>query len=163
MVNIFLNIWKNGLSWLFHRCSIGNGIGTWQSHNLTSFKGSLHTCCIGRFNANHHNIGIEHLCQGRHPCNQTATTDRDKNNINGWKFLNNLHCNGSLTCCHFQVIKWMNKGCSCLISNAICCCTGFIKDIPFKYDLCTISLCSIDFHQWRCSWHTNSCLNLCKL
>ena len=159
IIQILLDIRENLLSRSLYSSTISNRIYMRKSHNLPLLQRSLHTCCTSRLNTDYFDMWIQKLRKCGNTCCKSASTDRNQNIINKWKLLNDLHCNGTLSCGNCRIIERMDKGISLFLSKFQCMCTCLIIYITMQDNLCTITLCSLNLDQRSCGRHNNHCLH----
>ena len=129
LVYIFHDVWEVLFPDFFYCCTICDRVGTWKCYGMSCFDCSSHTCCFCRFHTDHFDLWIQHFRKCRYTCDQSAAPDRCKDIINGREFLDNFHCNRSLSGSYIQIIERMYKSISVLFCKLIGLCAGIVIDI----------------------------------
>ena len=131
-IDILLKIREHMLARCLHGCPVRDGADSRKCHNMTGLQRSRKTCCPGRFDTNHLDVRVQHLCQRGHACRQSAAADRNQDILHKRKVLEDLHHDRPLAGRNGRIIKRMNEGIALLLRKLQRIGAGFIVHISVQ-------------------------------
>ena len=132
LINILLKIGEHMLARCLHGCPVRNGADSRKCNNMASLQRSRKARCPRRFDTDHLDVRIQHLCQRGHACCQSAATDRNQDILHKRKVLEDLHHDCPLAGCNGRIIKRMDEGIALLLRKLQRIGTGLIVHISVQ-------------------------------
>ena len=158
LIQILLHIWEDLISNTFYSSTVCNRISAVQGYRTAVFQCCRHACRGCRFHTDYLDLRIQHFGKCRYSGHQTASADRHQDVVYRRQFLYDLHCDGSLSRGHVQVIKRMDKGTAFFFRQFQCVGTCIIINIAVQNHVSAVALCAVDFDKRRNCRHNNSSL-----
>ena len=158
IIQILLDVREDVLARCLYCSTVCNRIYMRKSDNFAFLDGSFHAGSSGWLNTNDFDVRVQKFGKSGNTCCQSASSDRNQDIIYQRQLLNDLHGDGSLSCCNSRIIEWMDERVSFFFCQFQRVSTGFVVNITFEDDFCAVALGTLYFDKRCGSRHNDDCL-----
>ena len=134
-VKVLLKIGEDLVARLLHGGAVGDGAHMRKLHDMPRLERRLHACRPRRFHADHIDVRVQELGQGRYARGKPTASDGDQDVVDKRQLLHDFHRNGALPSRDAQVVEGMHEGEAALLGQLERAGVGLVVHVACEHDL----------------------------